>query len=154
LKLFCSDLKIPHLNLTRAISGWTILKFGGSYKGCWYTYICTLWYTYVPYGIHMYLMAIWYILRPFGTYFVAIWYIFSLFGALYQEKSGNPGSEKWTLSADYFLPKKLILGSEKFFFGWNEKNRYWCRKSGKRQTDVSKKSRQMIDNRTFKCQEV
>jgi hypothetical protein len=43
-------------------------------------------------------MAIFYILRPIGNFrghlvhFVVIWYIFSRFGMLYQEKSGNPGS--------------------------------------------------------------
>jgi hypothetical protein len=38
-------------------------------------------------------MAIWSILRPFGIYFMVILYILSRFGMLYQEKSGNPGSE-------------------------------------------------------------
>jgi hypothetical protein len=41
-------------------------------------------------------MAIWCILRTFGTFydhlvhFVFIWYIFSGFGIMYQEKSDNP----------------------------------------------------------------
>jgi hypothetical protein len=44
----------------------------------------------------IYFMAIWNILRPFGTFcdhlvhFVLLWYIFSGFGILYQQKSGNP----------------------------------------------------------------
>jgi hypothetical protein len=44
----------------------------------------------------VYFMDIWYMLRPFGTfyghlvYFVGIWNRFSRFGMLYQEKSGNP----------------------------------------------------------------
>jgi hypothetical protein len=44
-------------------------------------------------------MTIWSILRPLEifhvhlVYFVVIWYIFPCFGILYQEKSGNPGSQ-------------------------------------------------------------
>jgi ABC-type uncharacterized transport system permease subunit len=42
--------------------------------------------------------VIWHILQAFGYilwafgYVVVIWYIFTRFGILYQEKSGNPGS--------------------------------------------------------------
>jgi hypothetical protein len=44
-------------------------------------------------------MDIWSILRTFGiflghlAYFVEIWYNVPRFGMLYQEKSGNPGSQ-------------------------------------------------------------
>jgi hypothetical protein len=53
----------------------------------------------VQWKIFAYLLAIWSILRPLeifyghGVCFVVIWYIFTSFGILYQEKSGNPGSQ-------------------------------------------------------------
>jgi hypothetical protein len=53
-----------------------------------------------------YFMAIWNIFWRFeifydhSVHFVFIWYIFSGFGIMYQEKSGNPGSQHaaWKLS--------------------------------------------------------
>jgi hypothetical protein len=51
-------------------------------------YFTTIKYTYLPTSWQfLYFVAIWYILWSFGT-------IFSRFGMLYQEKSGNPGSER------------------------------------------------------------
>jgi hypothetical protein len=47
----------------------------------------------------VYFLAIWYVLRQFGTFcgyfgnLVAIWYISPNFGILRQEKSGNPGGD-------------------------------------------------------------
>jgi hypothetical protein len=49
--------------------------------------------------ILVYFLTIWSILRPlqifYGhmSYFVVIWYVYPRFGILYQEKSGNPGSD-------------------------------------------------------------
>jgi hypothetical protein len=43
--------------------------------------------------------GIWSILQPFGLFyghlvhFIVIWYICSRLGLLYQEKSGNPGTD-------------------------------------------------------------
>jgi hypothetical protein len=42
-------------------------------------------------------MAIWYILWPFGIFYGYLVY-FSRFGMLYQEKSGNPGTEASVLN--------------------------------------------------------
>jgi hypothetical protein len=43
----------------------------------------------VFYGQFVYLLAIWYIVLPIGTFFGHLVY-FSRFGMLYREKSGNP----------------------------------------------------------------
>jgi hypothetical protein len=53
-------------------------------------------------------IVIWNIVQPFGTHtfvlsghfvnFVVIWYIFHLFGTFQQEKSGNPGSNRYFCS--------------------------------------------------------
>jgi hypothetical protein len=72
-------------------------------------YFIALWSVLQPFGIHTYLMVIWYILWSFAIfyghllYFMVICYIlwsfviflvrlvyFSRFGILYKEKSGNP----------------------------------------------------------------
>jgi hypothetical protein len=51
------------------------------------------WKMLVYFYSHLiYFTEIWYILCTFGIYFMVIWYIFSHFGLLYQEKSGNPGT--------------------------------------------------------------
>jgi hypothetical protein len=57
-------------------------------------YILRSFGTFCGHLVHF--VVIWYILWSFGTFcshwvhFVVIWYIFHRFGNLYQEKSGNP----------------------------------------------------------------
>jgi hypothetical protein len=61
-------------------------------------------------GIHMYLMASWSILRPFGifsgylVYLRVIWYSVFPFGMLNQEKSGNPDGQPRCFFDAGYLP--------------------------------------------------
>jgi hypothetical protein len=50
------------------------------------------------------ILVIWNTLRPLGILgnFVVIWYIFPRFGILYQEKSGNPGTESFPIYRLFF----------------------------------------------------
>jgi hypothetical protein len=77
----------------------------------------------ILYGrLNEYLMAIWYILRPFGifydhlVYFTAIGYILWPFGIIflvleYQDKSGNPGTTVAHHDVDFVIPNGCLTQS-------------------------------------------
>jgi hypothetical protein len=56
-------------------------------------------------------MAIWYILQPYGifyghlVYLLVIWYIFYRFGMLWQEKSGYPEINCHKVQSMYIIPR-------------------------------------------------
>jgi hypothetical protein len=77
------------------------VNFGGSWNGRWW-YI--LWTLGPFYGLLLYFMDIWFIVRGNLVYF-------SRFGTLYQEKSGNPGA----------VSNGRIESTERFWVAnWNE----------------------------------
>jgi hypothetical protein len=92
----------------------------------------SIWYILLPFGlfyVHLiYFIAIWSIVCPFDIFycrlvhFVVIWYIFPPFGMLHHRKSGNPGIGCKFLGENVVGPnefEKWKVNTEIFKHPWN-----------------------------------